>query len=82
MDQLEIHRLIFDLHMKGYRVWLYTGYELSEIPGYILRHCHTIKTGRYRQELATPGARLASSNQKFWRWVMVGVESKLEEIAL
>lgn len=50
-------------------IWLYTSYELEEIPFEIKQYCHYIKTGRYIPELSTDnniqhGIKLATSNQQ------------------
>ncbi|MCE5220020.1 MAG: radical SAM protein [Clostridium sp.] len=53
-------------------IWLYTSYELNEVPNNIKQYCSYIKTGRYIEELAIDnniqyGIKLASSNQKIYK---------------
>ena len=50
-------------------IWLYTSYELNEIPNDIKKLCTYIKTGKYIEELRSDnniqyGIKLASDNQK------------------
>lgn len=49
-------------------VWLYTSYEIDEVPDSIKQYCTYIKTGQYIEELKASniqeGILLASSNQK------------------
>lgn len=50
-------------------IWLYTSYELDEVPDNIKQYCTYIKTGRYIKELKTDnnicyGIPLSTSNQK------------------
>jgi anaerobic ribonucleoside-triphosphate reductase activating protein len=58
-----------DLKKLQKRIWLFTRYELSEIPDIIKYLCDYIKTGRYIPELIVDdniqfGIKLATSNQK------------------
>lgn len=51
------------------KVWLFTGYELPDIPDFAFCPCSYIKTGAYDSRLTTPiytsyGISLASSNQR------------------
>ena len=68
LNQKNIKTLLeqIKLHFPTKWLWLYTSYELEEIPEYILILVDYIKTGRYDQSLAKKG-RLSSSNQKIWR---------------
>jgi anaerobic ribonucleoside-triphosphate reductase activating protein len=58
--------LLKEIKQRGYIVWLYTSYELHEIPTEIKEICDFIKTGRYIETLKVEGERLASSNQKIY----------------
>lgn len=48
-------------------LWLYTSYELHEVNEQIFPFIDYIKTGRYDSSLATPSARLGSSNQLIYK---------------
>lgn len=53
-------------------IWLWTRYELEQIPQKIVDCCTYIKTGPYLENLKTDnnihyGIKLATSNQKIWR---------------
>jgi anaerobic ribonucleoside-triphosphate reductase activating protein len=53
---------------KGKKVWLYTGYEFSEVPSDILECVDVIKTGGFVEELKSPKLKYrGSSNQKLHR---------------
>lgn len=52
-------------------IWLFTRYDIEEVPVQILPYLDYIKTGRYIPELATDdniqyGIKLATSNQKIY----------------
>lgn len=56
---------------KGTKVWLFTRYDLADIPAVIVRQCDFVKTGRFTKgldevEVSGNGIRfyLASSNQR------------------
>ena len=64
-DLLELLKVIYKIKP----IWLYTSYELNEIPKEIKQYCDYIKTGRYIEELKTEdniqeGIKLVSSNQR------------------
>lgn len=48
-------------------IWLYTSYELEEIPEEIKQYCDYIKTGKFEQDLYVENVRLSSSNQKIFK---------------
>lgn len=53
-------------------IWLFTRYELEEIPDIIKSYCDYIKCGKYIEELTTDdniqyGIKLATSNQKIYK---------------
>lgn len=62
-DLEELSRKLSD---NGFRIWMYTSWELDEIPIAIKRHMYTIKCGRYDEALKCDGIP-SSSNQKFYR---------------
>lgn len=75
----ELHDLLFDLRLmimlsrnKNINVWLFTRYELEEVPEFVLSLCEFIKCGRYIPELTTDdneqyGIKLSTSNQKIYK---------------
>jgi len=65
----EISNFLFMLKASGKKIWLFTRYEIENIPANIIEHCDYIKTGRYIKELYCEknewfGINLATSNQK------------------
>lgn len=53
-------------------IWLYTSYELKDIPKHLLLYVNYIKTNKYEEKLRTNnnihfGVKLASSNQKIYQ---------------
>jgi len=62
-DEAEIIDLVGILSYLGIRIWLYTGWEITDITKSIKTHCYFIKTGRYMEELKCTGFP-ASRNQK------------------
>jgi organic radical activating enzyme len=67
----ELLHMLFDLKTLGKKVWLFTRYEIAEIPNHIRQMCDYIKTGKYIPELIVDGnicygIKLATSNQKIW----------------
>lgn len=46
----------------GLETWLYTGYDINEVPEEVINLCSVIVAGEYREDLAT-GRFPASSNQ-------------------
>lgn len=67
-DQQELLLLCRLLDEAGYKVWLYTGYNLDEVPQAIIQHLYTIKCGQYIESLRQDGFP-ASSNQKVYRHI-------------
>ena len=65
----ELIKFLYDLKSTNKIIWLFTRYEIEEIPIEIKKICNYIKTGRYIPELKTDnniqyGIKLATSNQK------------------
>ncbi len=50
-------------------IWLYTSYELEDVPNFIKNLCDFIKTGTYEEKLRTKDEWLASANQKIYKKV-------------
>jgi anaerobic ribonucleoside-triphosphate reductase activating protein len=68
-DHKYLIQLLTDLRTLNKKVWLFTRYEIKEVPQEIKLLCDFIKTGRYKPDLATEdniqcGIKLASSNQQ------------------
>ena len=76
-DLNDLVTLINKLKGYGYKVWLYTGWEFEDIPEPVKDGLHTIKCGRYIEELRCDGFP-ASTNQK----VLRKIDNKWEEINL
>lgn len=68
MEQSHRDLLLFlsKLHMQGYKIWLYTGWEFEAIPEQIKNNLYTIKCGPYIDELKCDGFP-SSTNQKVFR---------------
>lgn len=64
-ELLSLCRLLTEADLK---IWLYTGYDLSDVDEEILKYVHTIKCGRYIDKLKQDGFP-ASTNQKVYRSV-------------
>ncbi len=61
--------MIIQLKKLNKDIWLFTRYEIEEIPKEVLDLCDYVKTGKYIPELITEnniqyGIKLATSNQK------------------
>jgi anaerobic ribonucleoside-triphosphate reductase activating protein len=68
----ELIQLLLDLKSFKKDIWIFTRYEIDEIPKEIINLCDYIKTGRYIEELKTENniyfnIKLATSNQKIWK---------------
>jgi anaerobic ribonucleoside-triphosphate reductase activating protein len=73
-DQIEgdLHSLLTDLKVLNKHIWVFTRYDIKEVPTFELELCDYIKTGRYIPKLTTEdniqyGIKLATSNQKIYR---------------
>jgi anaerobic ribonucleoside-triphosphate reductase activating protein len=67
----ELEALVLNL-AKVKNVWLFTRYDLDEVPKNISKYCSYIKCGRYEEGLKTDdniqfGISLASSNQNIYK---------------
>jgi anaerobic ribonucleoside-triphosphate reductase activating protein len=65
-------KFLKDLKTLNKQIWLFTRFELEEIPEEVLSLCDYVKTGRYLKDLQTDdniqfGIELASSNQKIFK---------------
>lgn len=71
----ELIHFLFDLKSLKKKIWLFTRYELKEIPDEVLILCDYVKCGRYILELKTEdniqyGIALATSNQKIYKKII------------
>lgn len=72
-DLSELSIFLNYLRNLGKEIWLFTRYELEEIPPDMKCKFEYIKTGPYREELSVKdyvceGVTLATSNQKIWKY--------------
>lgn len=71
-DHNELFKLLQMLKTLNKPIWLFTRYELEDVPKFIKCHCDYIKCGKYIPELTTDnniqyGIKLATSNQKIYK---------------
>jgi anaerobic ribonucleoside-triphosphate reductase activating protein len=74
LDQ-ELDELFFmlnDLRNCKIPIWIFTRYDLHEIPNYVKHTCDYIKCGKYDESLSTDtniqyGIKLATSNQNIYK---------------
>ena len=62
----DLFLLVSKLHIQGYKIWLYTGWEFEDIPEQIKNNLHTIKCGPYVDDLRCDGFP-SSTNQRVFR---------------
>lgn len=61
----DIVDLCRNLKIKGYNIWLWTGYNLEDIPQEILQYLDTVITGRFEKDKRDLNLQyMGSSNQK------------------
>lgn len=68
----ELVNLLKNLKVFSLDIWLFTRYDISEIPESIKKYVDYIKTGRYDESLTCTdniqyGITLSTSNQRIWR---------------
>lgn len=71
-DHDELLHLLFDLKTLSKQVWLFTRYNIENIPSEIKKLCDYIKCGAYEPKLKTDNnimykVKLATSNQKIYK---------------
>ncbi len=71
-DRAVLKNLLKILRTTNKKIWLWTRYEIEEIPEDILELCEYVKCGAYREELSCEdniqeGIKLATSNQKIYK---------------
>ena len=67
----ELHDLLMTLENYNKKIWLFTRFDIEDVPHLIKQGCDYIKCGRYIEELTTDdnmqhGIKLATSNQKIY----------------
>ena len=67
----DCEEMLKDLSTLGLPIWLFTHYDLDEVPDYVKEHCTYIKCGRYVKSMVTDnniqyGIKLATSNQMLY----------------
>ena len=68
----ELENFLLSITIFGKEVWIFTRYDLNEIPESIKKLCDFIKCGRYIEEFKTEdnikyGIKLATSNQNVYK---------------
>jgi organic radical activating enzyme len=71
-NHTELSYMLKVLKETGKKIYLFTRFELVEIPPSILKYCNYVKTGRYIEELTVKnnifeGIELATSNQSIFK---------------
>lgn len=71
-DHNELMSMLNDLDKLNLPIWIFTRYDIKDVPEEIKEYCDYIKCGRYLPELTTEtnnqyGIKLATSNQKIYR---------------
>ena len=71
-EHIELMDLIHELKNTDKKIWLFTRYDIEEIPSYIKDICDYIKCGRYIPELVCDdnvqyGVKLSTSNQIIYK---------------
>lgn len=65
-DVTDLTNLVTKLSDGGMRVWMYTSWDINDIPAAIKSKMYTIKCGRYDESLKCDGIP-SSTNQSFYR---------------
>jgi anaerobic ribonucleoside-triphosphate reductase activating protein len=68
----DISELLFECNIFRIPIWLFTHYDLDDVPQYVKNYCTYIKTGRYVKSLVVDdnvqyGIKLASLNQNIYK---------------
>jgi anaerobic ribonucleoside-triphosphate reductase activating protein len=71
-DITALKKLLKSLRVTNKKIWLWTRYEIEEIPEDVLELCEYVKCGAYKQELTCEdniqeGIKLATSNQNIYK---------------
>lgn len=66
-DKTDLLWLVVELAFNGYDVWMYTGYDYSEVPQLLKDFCYCIKCGKYDTRFPKkPNSKLATGNQAYY----------------
>lgn len=65
-DATDLTTLAQKLSDAGFKIWLYTSWEIDEIPTSVKQYMYTIKCGKFEQSLKCDGIP-SSTNQAFYR---------------
>jgi anaerobic ribonucleoside-triphosphate reductase activating protein len=71
-DYNDLEQLLKDIKTLNKPIWLFTRFNLKEVPNFVKEYCDYIKCGRYIQELKTTdniqyNIRLATDNQTIYK---------------
>lgn len=70
-DTDSLVEMLFELNSLNIPIWLFTHYDLNEVPLCVQQYCSYIKCGRYMPELKHEhmiyGVRLATDNQRIYK---------------
>ena len=71
-NHTELKQLLEDLQELHKPIWIFTRYDIKEVPDFVKENCDYIKCGRYMEELKTEnntqyGITLATSNQHIYK---------------
>ena len=68
----DVEKMLKDLLTLNKEIWLYTRYDINQVPNFVKESCDYIKCGRYLEEYTCNnniqyGVKLATSNQKIYK---------------
>lgn len=68
----ELEQMLSVLNNLQLPIWVFTRYDLCQVPNFIMNYCSYIKCGRYEEDLKTNdniqyGIKLATSNQNIYK---------------
>lgn len=71
-DLTELEQLLYNLSKYNKPIWIFTRYELKDIPDFVKKYCEYIKCGRYIKDLSVDNniqynIKLATSNQNIYK---------------
>ena len=70
-DRLEFLNMLHDLKTLNIPIWIFTRYDIQDVPIDIVELCDYIKCGKYIEELKSPvaqyGITLATTNQHIYK---------------
>lgn len=81
-DLCELLSFVARLYWKGYKIWLYTGYEFEDINPTIKQYMYTIKCGLYDENLIDEGHFPITTNQRVFRnaggWKQINIKEDIQ----